>query len=168
MLVPSDGSDTTKRAAGEDVRRRLRFLCCGGLAGAALLASSCTVSDEAKAGRELAGTVKIEGYRKVNVRYAGEGAELYFVGPPGIDPSKAVSARGWSPEPPIADLPDTGLFKWIAESEADTERYDCHVVVSTLRPGQKRPSVGVSEQEQQEVADGKLAYVLVTCSCVER
>jgi hypothetical protein len=142
---------------------RLRVLCCGGLAAVALMVSGCAVSPEARAGRELAETVKVKGYRKVYDRHPAAGTELYFIGPPGVDLSKAVSARNWSPEPPSSGLPDTGLYKRVAEGSANTDKHACRVVVSTLRPGYEPPSVELSKKEQQDVADGKQVYVRVTC-----
>jgi hypothetical protein len=145
---------------------RLRVLYCSGLAAAALLVSGCEVSSETSAGRELAQTVRIEGYRKVFDRHLGAGTELYFIGPPGVDLTRAVSARDWSPQPPSSGLPDSGLYKRVAEGSANTDKYGCRVVVSVLRPGYKPSSVGrMTEREQQDVADGKLVYVRVSCYC---
>lgn len=134
---------------------------------ALLLMSGCGVSSEAKAAGELADTIKIEGYRKLSEERKAETALLYFVGPPGVDLLRAVSARGWSPQPPPSGQPDTGAFKWVAHSSADSGGHRCSVMVRTLRPGYESSAVDLSEEEKREVAEGKLVYVEVASVCAE-
>lgn len=127
--------------------------------------SGCGASPETRAGRDLADTVKIEGYRKLSEQHKAETTLLYFVGPPQVDLARAVSAQGWSPQPPSSNLPDTGPYKRVAEGYANTDRHACRVVVSTLRPGYESSAVELSKQEQQELAEGRLLYVEVASFC---
>jgi len=135
------------------------------VAVALLLVSACGVSPDARTSRELADTVKIEGYHRVSESHKAETTLLYFVGPPGIDLPRAVSARGWSPEPPPSGLPEGGAYKWVAFSSANSDKHRCSVVVSTLRPGFESSAIELSDAEKRELAEGRLVYVKVVCIC---
>lgn len=144
---------------------RLRSLCGAIAMVVALVVSGCGVSPETRAGRDLADTVKIDGYRRLAEQHKAETTLLYFVGPPGVDLTRAASARGWSPQPPSSNLPDAGSYKRVAEGYANTDKHACRVVVSTLRPGYESSAVELSKQEQRELAEGRLVYVEVACFC---
>jgi hypothetical protein len=72
---------------------RIGTLCRGGLVAATavlLLVSGCA-SPDTRAGRDLADTVKIDGYRKLAEKHKGETTLLYFVGGAGVDLQQAAA-----------------------------------------------------------------------------
>lgn len=107
--------------------------------------TGCAGSSETGAGRDLADTVKIQGYRELYTEHQAETTLTYFVGPAGVDLKQAVSAKGWSPEPPDSSLPDTGAYKRVAEGYASNDKHRCRVVVSTLRPGFEASTMKLSK-----------------------
>lgn len=131
----------------------------------ALALSGCAVSPETREGRNLADTVKIEGYRRLSEQHKAETTLLYFVGQPGVDLTRAVSARDWSPQPPPTNLPNAGAYKSVVESSVNIDKNICHVVVSTLRSGFESAAIELTKQEQRDIAEGRLVYVQVACFC---
>jgi hypothetical protein len=130
-----------------------------------VLAASGCASPETTAGRNLAETVRIDGYRKVGTHHKAETTLLNFVGPPVADLPAAISADDWNPESPSPELPDVGVFKRIAASDAHSDKYKCRVVVSTLRARNASVASELSQEEQREIGAGRLVYVQVACFC---
>jgi hypothetical protein len=147
---------------------RIGRLWRGGLVGAAvvllLLGSGCA-SPDTRAGRDLADTVKVDGYRKLSEKHMGETTLLYFVGPTGVDLHQAVTARNWSPGPPPSGLPEAGPFKWVIAGSANTEDHRCELAVSTLRPGFENVAIELDDKQRRDLVAGRFTYVRVACMC---
>lgn len=129
-----------------------------------LLGAGCG-SPDARAARDLANTVKIEGYRKLGDQRKGETTLLYFVGPTGVDLREAVMARNWLPGPPPPGLPEVGAFKWVLAGSANTEDHRCELAVSTLRPGFENVAIRLDDEQKQDLAAGSITYVEIACVC---
>jgi len=146
---------------------RIETLCRGGLAAAtaALLLVSGCASPDTRAGRDLADTVKIDGYRKLAEKHKGEATLLYFVGPAGVDLQQAVKARNWSPALPPSGLPEAGAYKWVIAGSANTDDHHCELAVSTLRPGFENVAIQLDDEQKRHLAAGRLTYVEVASMC---
>src|SRR5262245_29308259 len=138
----------------------LRLTCIGVLVAVTLVLSGCAISADARAARDLAGTVKVQGFRWVDTSYRADTILLYFAGHPPGDLTDAVSARGWTPtaSSPGADL---GTYTRVASGDANYKNHACVVDVDVLQ--RKYPTVAseLNKQDQQAVADGALLYVRV-------
>lgn len=135
------------------------------VATAALLLGSSCASPDTRAGRDLADTVKIDGYRKLSEKHRGETTLLYFVGPAGVDLHQAVTARNWSPEPPPPGLPEVGAYEWVITGSANTEDHRCELAVSTLRPGFEDVAIELGDKQKRNLVAGRLTYVEVASMC---
>jgi hypothetical protein len=133
-----------------------------------LVAGCAAESPELRASRELADSVQIAGYRRIYSKTAADTVQVYFLGPANVDLAQAVSARGWSPEPPPSKVPTNLEWRWVLAGHADDAEHICNVGVSTLRPDLAPAAADISEDEKQQVAAGQLLYVEVNCGCVGR
>ena len=118
-----------------------------------------------RAGRDLADTVKIDGYRNLAEQHKGETTLLYFVGPAGVDLQQAVKARNWSPAPPPSGLPEAGAYKWVFAGSANTDDHGCELAVSTLRPGFENVAIELDDEQKRDLAARRLTYVEIASMC---
>ncbi|MFC3744976.1 hypothetical protein ACFOS3_48740 [Paractinoplanes deccanensis] len=148
--------------------RNARRMLRGGLTAAAvlLLTAGC-VSGNAGASRELADSIKVEGFRQLAEHHKADTTRLVFVGPAETDLSQAVQAKDWSPQPPPSGLPDTTPFEWVLQSAARSEGHDCTVMVRRLRPGNEALATELNAEEKRELSEGKLSYLEISSVCMD-
>lgn len=142
-------------------RRRWGLLAVG-----LSLMAGCGTSGAASSA-DLADTVTVDGFRKVDEYRKADTTSYYFVGPPGADLRKVVSARDWAPQPAPTGFPDTTNYEWLLKSNADIDGFTCTVVVQKLRPKFSQLASGLTAEEVRDVAAGRLDYLDVSSVCTK-
>lgn len=132
---------------------------------AVLLLSGCNNDPQTRMARDVAGTVRVDGFRKVGRENLDGSTIVYFVGPADADLQEAVRAHGFRPEPlPTSGLPDAGAFQWVIMGSV-AGKEGCRVMVGRLRPGFENDAIELSERQSRQLNDGTLAYVEVAVMC---
>lgn len=117
-----------------------------------------------RAARNLAARVKIQRFERLNTKDKGEGVEVFFVGPAGVDLAAALSAPGWQPGPSPSNA-NLGVFTWVVSGTASVNGIRCDVGASVLRPEDSNVAIELTKQQQQAVSDGVLQYLEVDFYC---
>jgi hypothetical protein len=132
-----------------------------------VVAAACGRPDPADiAQRELADSVRIEGFRRVEVEDRGGVTYLYLVGPINTDLNTAVSASRWHPVPIPSDWPNTDLhWEAVVRSVPMIEEFQCPTTLSRHRLVKPVDVTGLSQEELDSIAAGRLLYVQVSIYC---